>query len=142
MAALMGRQLGSGILGLGTHIWLRVAEWRDRADLSVFFFRFHSGGVDWNFEGSVKGDRREPRQRDCPLTGSSQFRFRSRGSERRHWTRGMIFMRFIAPPDRVRQACAAFCVWSELLSSLARRLASSMELRLCSMLVPVRLGFD
>ncbi len=41
----MGRPVGSGRLGLGTHPWLRVAEWRDRADVSVFFFRFHSGGV-------------------------------------------------------------------------------------------------
>src|SRR5208282_3416284 len=69
MAALMGRQVGGGRLGLGTHTWLRVAEWRDRADLSVFFFRFHSGGMDWNGEGSVKGGRKEPRQRACPLTG-------------------------------------------------------------------------
>jgi hypothetical protein len=61
------------------------------------FFRFHSGGVGWNCEGSVKGDRREPRRRACPLTGSSQFRLRSCGSERRRWMRGMLFACFIAP---------------------------------------------
>jgi hypothetical protein len=83
---------------LGTHTWLRVAEWRDRADVSVFFFRFHSGGLDWNCEGSVKGNRREPRQRACPLTGSSQFRFRSCGSERKCRMRGMWFARLIVPP--------------------------------------------
>ena len=93
----MGRQVGSGRLGLGTHTWLRVAEWRDRADLSVFFFRFHSGGLDWNCEGSVKGDRREPRQRACPLTGSSQFRFRSCVSERKCRMRGMWFACLIVP---------------------------------------------
>ena len=93
----MGRQVGSGRLGLGTHAWLRVAEWRDRADLSVFFFRFHSCGLDWNCEGSVMGDRREPRQRACPLTGSSQFRFRSCGSERKCRMRGMWFACLIVP---------------------------------------------
>ncbi len=93
----MGRQVGSGRLGLGTHTWLRVAEWRDRADLSVFFFRFHSGGLDWNCEGSVKGGRREPRQRACSLTGSSQFRFFPCGSERKCRMRGMWFACLIVP---------------------------------------------
>ena len=83
---------------MGTHTWLRVAEWRDRADVSDFFFRFHSGGVDWNCEGSVKGYRRELRQQACPLTGPSQFRFRSCGSERKCWMRGMWLPRLIVPP--------------------------------------------
>ncbi len=83
--------------GIGDSYLAPCREWRDRADLSVFFFRFHSGGLDWNCEGSVKGGRREPRQRACPLTGSSQFRFRSCGSERKCRMRGMWFARLIVP---------------------------------------------
>ena len=48
LSPILPVKIGSGRLGLGTHPWLRVAAWRDRADVSVFFFRFHSGGLDWN----------------------------------------------------------------------------------------------
>lgn len=54
--------------------------------------------------------------------------------------RGMLFVRFIAPPDRVMWACAAFCAWSELLSRLMVCPAASMEPRPCSGLVPVLLN--
>jgi len=40
---------------------------------------------------------------------------------------GVLFVRFIALPDRVVWACVAFCEWSALLSRLALRLAVSME---------------
>jgi hypothetical protein len=105
-----------------------------------FFFRFHSGGVGWSCEGSVKGDRREPRQRACPLTGSSQFRLRSCGSERRRWMCGVLFLCFIASSDPSMWTYLESCgqgdlYWRSVLLPLA-----SMEPRPCSGLVLVPLN--
>jgi hypothetical protein len=98
--------------------------------------------VGWNCEGSVKVDRRESRQRACPLTGSSQFRSRSRGSERRCCIHGMLVGCFIAPGDWAIWSCAAFCVWSELRAHLMLALAAAMEPRQCSGSVQARLDLS
>lgn len=64
----------------------------------VFLLSFRSGGLDGNGEGSVKGERSEPRQRTWPLTESSRFRFAVRRSERRiclRIVRAGVFMRIV-----------------------------------------------
>jgi len=56
-------------LGSGTHIWLRVAEWRDGADDSVFFFRFHSGTCGPELRRSGQGRREGAAPAVLPLEG-------------------------------------------------------------------------
>ncbi len=126
MDAFIGKRVGSRRLGLGIHTWLPAAGWCDRADVSDFFVRFHVGGVDWNCGGSVKNDRREPRQRSCPLTGSSQFRFRPLGNERKCRLLGMWFVRLMVP----RGSLSGFRV-----RKLTLRLSASSRVKLS--LIPV-----
>jgi hypothetical protein len=114
-------------LGLAIHFVSAGLKGGVQAIFRFSSFASISGGVDRNCEGSVKGDRREPHQRACPLTGSSQFRFRSRGSERRHWMRGILFACFIAQLARAMSACVAFCAKNEVVSRLALLLAAAME---------------
>jgi hypothetical protein len=52
---------------------------------------------------------------------------------------GMLFVRFIALPDRMMWVCVGPCVWNELQAHLALLRGAAMEPQQCSGSVQVRL---